>query len=312
MEAICEYVRLIAGIDGDVLRYELGNVAMSREQLFDIFVERPWPDVDVFALVDQKVESIVKRVGADAHEIYLTGPGNYRFDVATIKPYKGARNGLIKPHHWETVSRRLKEHWGAITVNGIEADDWIGIRGTEEGDNYTACSRDKDIRQTGACLHYSWPCGDTQPEKGPFRIDGLGEVYGTFKLYGAGPKQVKSWKLAGHGQAFFWGQLLCGDSVDNIPGCKGVGPGKIEGLFRHCKTDEDFFKACVYQYQRTYGSDWRTVLVENARLLYLIRDRTWLDIERIGNELNCKPNQLWDLPYDTSDYFFDSGNGSVP
>lgn len=300
---------MIAGIDGDVLRYELGNVAMAKEQLFDIFVERPWPDVDVHALVDQKMESIITAVGADAHEVYLTGPGNYRFDIATIKPYKGARVGLVKPHHWETVSRRLKDHWGAITLNGIEADDWLGIRGTEEGQNYTACSRDKDIRQTGDCWHYSWACGEYQPEKGPFRIDGLGEVSASFKLYGKGSKQTKSWKLEGFGQAFFWGQLLCGDSVDNIPGCPRVGPGSIQELFRDCVTDEDFFKACVYQYHRAYGSDWRVYLVENARLLYLIRDRSWLDIERVGNELNCKPNRLWDITYDTGNYFFGSSDG---
>lgn len=301
---------MIAGIDGDVLRYELGNVAMAKEQLFDIFVERPWPDCDVHELVDKRITSIIEKVGADAFEVYLTGPGNYRESVATIKPYKGQRVGLVKPYHWETVSRRLKEHWGAITVNGIEADDWLGVRGTEEGENYTACSRDKDIRQIGECRHYSWPCGENQPEVGPFTIDGLGVVGASFKLYGK-EKPTKSWKLTGHGNAFFWGQLLCGDSVDNIPGCKGVGPAAIPDLFRDCKTDEDYFKVCVYQYHRKYGNTWREVLVENARLLHLIRDRAWLDIQDAGSELNCKPNQLWDLPYDTSNYFYGSSPGGV-
>lgn len=297
------YSLLIAGIDGDVLRYELGNVAMAKEQLFDITVERPWPDIDVYALVDKRMQDIIETVGADAYEVYLTGPGNFRFDIATIKPYKGGRVGLEKPYHWETVSRRLKEHWGAITLNGIEADDWIAIRGTEEGLGYTACSRDKDIRQTTGCRHYSWPCGDNQPAVGPFEIDGLGEAIGVFRLSGKPDKPVKTWKLTGNGEAFFWGQLLVGDSVDNIPGCKGVGPGAINGLFGACRTDEDYFKVCVYQYHRKYGDDWQRNLTENARLLYLYRDRSWLDIERVGNELTCKPNKLWEIPYDYSDYF---------
>lgn len=301
---------MIAGIDGDVLRYELGNVAMSKEKIFDIEVTRPWPDVDVHALVDKRVTDIIQRVGADAFEVYLTGPGNYRFDIATIKPYKGGRVGLEKPYHWETVSKRLKEHWGAITVNGIEADDWLGIRGTEEGLNYTASSRDKDIRQVETCVHYSWPCGDSQPEVGPFRIEGMGECFGEARRYtNIHGKEVTNWKLKGHGPAFFWGQLLVGDSVDNIPGCKGVGPGAINGLFGGCRTDEDYFKVCVYAYQRAYGDKWPEYLIENARLLYLIRDRSWLDIERVGNELNCKPNKLWELPYDTSNYFHPTGDG---
>ena len=45
-------------------------------------------------------------------------------------------------------------------------------------------------------------------------------------------------------------------------------------------------------------------LTENARLLYLIRDRSWLDLEWVGNEVNCKPNKLWEIPYDTTNYFF--------
>jgi len=294
---------MIAGIDGDVLRYELGAVATSREQVFDIFVERPWPDADVNALVDQRIQSIIEAVGANAYEVYLTGPGNYRDWVATLRPYKGQRVGLQKPYHWETVSRRLKEHWGAVTFNGIEADDWLGVRGTEEGLNYTACSRDKDIRQIPDCNHYSWSCGENQPELGPFKVEGLGEVSASFKMYGK-DKKTKSWKLQGHGPKFLWGQLLCGDSVDNIGGCKGVGPGSIETLFQACETDEDYFKVCVYEYQKAYGDQWELHLTENARLLYLIRDRSWLDLEWVGNEVNCKPNKLWEIPYDTTNYFF--------
>lgn len=280
---------------------------MAKEQLFDITVMRPWPDIDVHKLVDKRVEDIIAACGATSHEIYLTGPGNYRMNVATIKPYKGTRVGLEKPHHWETVSRRLKDYWGAITVNGIEADDWLGVRGTEEGDNYTAASRDKDIRQIGECLHYSWACGVTQPEIPPYKVDGLGFVDAQWKMVGQ-KKPQKQWKLVGYGTAFLYGQLLTGDSVDNIPGCRGVGPSAIPDLFRECQTEEDYFKACVYQYHRVYGDSWRKYLTENFNLLYLIRDRSSLDIERVGNELNCKVNKLWEIPYDTSGYFFGAGD----
>lgn len=295
---------MICGIDGDVLRYELGNVAMAREAIFDTFVERPWADEDVNELVDGRITSIIQATGADAYEVYLTGPGNYRMDIATLKPYKGARVGLEKPYHWETVSRRLKEHWGAITFNGIEADDWLGIRGTEEGRNYTASSRDKDIRQTPECVHYSWPCGENQPAVGPFVVDGLGELTAEFRLYGKGDKKSKSWKIVGHGTRFLYGQLLVGDSVDNIGGVPKVGPVKAVELLRDCTTEEELFRQCVYQYHRVYGDNWASALTENMRLLFLIRDRSWLDLEFVGNEVNCKPNRLWEIPYDTSSYFF--------
>lgn len=299
----------IAGIDGDVLRYELGAVAMSKEPLFDIVVERPWPDVDVYELVDKRITEIIKSVGADQYEVYLTGPGNFRNDVATLKPYKGNRTGLEKPFHWETVSRRLKDFWGAITVNGIEADDFLALRGTEEGSNYAICSRDKDLRQVPECVHYSWPCGEHQPAVGPFVVEGLGQVGYDVRLYGV--KQQKQYKLKGHGLAFFYGQLLVGDSVDNIGGCPGVGPKKAVDLFGDFQSEEDLFRTCVFQYHRVYGEDWRAALEENARLLHLTRTRSELDLEPAGNEINCKVNKLWEIPYDPESYFYRSSNGDL-
>lgn len=295
----------IAGIDGDVLRYELGAVAMSKEELFDIIVERPWPDVDVYELVDKRITEIIKAVGATTFEVYLTGPGNYRNEVATLKPYKGNRTGLEKPYHWETVSRRLKEHWGAITVNGIEADDFLAVRGTEEGRNYAICSRDKDLRQTPECVHYSWPCGEHQPAVGPFVVEGLGEVSYEVRLYGV--KQQKQYKLKGHGKAFFYGQLLVGDGVDNIGGCPKVGPKKAIDLFGDFQSEEDLFRVCVLEYHKVYGDKWKEALEENARLLYLLRRRDHLDIVSEGNELNCTVNNLWEIPYDPEPYFYREG-----
>lgn len=300
---------MIAGIDGDVLRYELGAVAMAKEHLFDITVMKPWPDCDVYELVDKRITEIIETVGANSYEVYLTGPGNFRIELATIKPYKGQRNGLEKPYHWETVSRRLKEHWGAITVNGIEADDFLAVRGSEEGRDYAICSRDKDLRQVPDCVHYSWPCGETQPAVGPFVVDGVGEVSYEVREYGA--KKQKSYKLKGHGDAFFFGQLLVGDSVDNIQGCPGVGPKKAVDLLGDLQSPEELFRHCVYEYHRVYGEDWRDKLTENARLLYLTRNRATLDIISEGNELNCKVNQLWEIPYDTTEYFFGGSEEAI-
>lgn len=299
---------MIAAIDGDVLRYELGNVAMAKERIFEIDVMRPWPDCDVYELVDKRITEIIETTGALAYEVYLTGPGNFRNELATIKPYKGTRTGNEKPYHWETVSRRLKEHWGAITVNGIEADDFLALRGTEEGRGLTICSRDKDLRQVPDCVHYSWKCGEHQPAIGPFVVDGVGEVGYEVKIYGA--KQQKSYKLKGHGDAFFYGQLLVGDSVDNIQGCPGVGPKKAVDLLGDLRDPEALFRACVYEYHRVYGEGWREALEENARLLYLVRSRADLDIGTAGNELNCKMNKLWEIPYDTADYFFGRSEGA--
>jgi hypothetical protein len=288
--------------------YELGHVAASKEPLFDIEVTRPWPDADVKKLVDDKIESIIEATGATGLEVFLTGKGNFRNDLATIKPYKGQRVGLEKPYHWETVSQWLKDRYGATTLNGVEADDWLAIRGTEIGKNYTIASRDKDLRQVPECFHYAWACGDKQPEIGPFEVRGVGKVEAIKKVYGKKKPQV-SWKLSGHGDAFFYGQLLVGDSVDNIQGVPGVGPKKAAGLLENLDTPEELFKACFYEYHKVYGDDWEKYLVENARLLHLIRNRSWIEIEEAGDELYVTCKEQWEVPYDTKDFLL---SGRIP
>ncbi len=289
---------MIVGIDGDVLRYELGAVAMEKELVFDIEVIRPWPDADVRALVDDRIQHIMERTGATKVEIYLTGPGNFRNEIATIAPYKGNRQGLEKPYHWQTVSDYLIES-GAKVCCGIEADDALAMRGAALGPTqYTVASRDKDLRMT-PCRHYSWACGETQPEIGPFVVQGIGEVecHTRTRVNNKG-KTVHEHKMKGNGLKFFYGQLLTGDGVDNIKGCKGVGPKNAVDLILTAMTEKDLFNRVATQYGLKYGDDWKTVLEENARLLWLVQDRDWLEFESKGNELHCKVKTYWECPYE--------------
>jgi hypothetical protein len=284
---------LIVGIDGDVLRYELGAVAIEKEEVFGMTFEKPWPDNKVHALVDDRVKSIIEACGANEYELYLTGDGNFRFEIATIAPYKGQRSG-DKPYHWRTVGDRLKSHWGAKTVLGIEADDILAMRGTTEA-VYAIASRDKDLRQV-PCFHYSWKCGENQPERPLYKVDYLGEVDFEVKV---SPKGDKSYKLVGHGLRFFYGQMLTGDGVDNIKGCPRIGPKIASDELKFLTTEKELFTAVARKYQLVYGDDWKKYLEENARLLYLIRDYDWVTIEDLGdNSIKYSIKKLWETPYD--------------
>lgn len=295
---------MIVLIDGDVLRYELGAVAIAKEEMFGMVIEKPWSTEEVNELVDSKVQQIIERSGATEYEMYLTGPGNFRIAIATIAPYKGQRKG-DKPYHWETVSRRLKERWGAVEYCGIEADDIMAARATElqaqapEEDIVVVASRDKDLRQV-PCLHYSWACGDSQPERPTYRVSEVGVVGCDTYI---SPKGDKSYKLTGNGMRFFYGQLLTGDSVDNIKGCPRVGPKLATDALAFCNTEEELFNTCVPFYVKVYGDDWKRHLLENARLLFLIRDRSWFteEVESPG-VIRCFLTKLWELPYDYRGY----------
>lgn len=287
---------MTVGIDGDVLRYELGAVAMEKEEVFGITVERPWPSSDVYELVDQRIQSIIERSGESEFEIYVTGPGNFRFDIATIRPYKGNRSAVQKPYHWGTVSDRLLLHWGARVVEGIEADDALALAATEAtraGLRYVIASRDKDLRQV-PCLHYSWACGESQPEKPVYGVEGLGEI----ELVTVQHPKSKSHKVVGNGIRFFYSQMLTGDTVDNIQGCPRVGPVEAVKLLQNLETEQEMFLTVAWQYRLKYGDGWKAALEENARLLWLIQSPDWVSVEEADGVIKYKVNQYWEVPTD--------------
>lgn len=277
---------MIVGIDGDVLRYELGAVATDKDVIFDEVIERPWSTTKVHKLVDERVASIIERSGASEVEVYLTGAFNFRIALATIAPYKGNRVG-DKPYHWETVSRRLIDRWNAKVVLGIEADDMLAIRCSETlFGEYIIASRDKDLRQVTG-LHYSWQCGDSQPEKPTYEVNGAGFI--DYKKVPSG-----GYSLTGHGYKFFYAQLLVGDGIDNIKGCPRMGPKKTVELLGGLDDEKELLEQCFFKYQQHYD-DPKAALVENARLLYLIRDRSWLTEEKINDtETMYHLKQFWE------------------
>jgi len=69
--------------------------------------------------------------------------------------------------------------------------------------------------------------------------------------------------------------LLTGDTADNIPGVKGVGPKKAEKAYEGCTNEEEYFDAALKMYDGDLDA-----LVENARLLWLRR----------------KPEEMWEPP----------------
>lgn len=295
------------GIDGDVLRYELGAVAVEKTEVFGVTTERPWPSVDVDELVDVRIKSIIERTGCNEYEVFLTGPGNFRFDIATIAPYKGNRDGLEKPYHWQTVSDRLLSHWGARVVEGVEADDALAIKGqwhTSKGRGYVIASRDKDLRMV-PCSHYSWACGENQPEIPVYTVEGVGEIeLKTREYVNIHGKTVKVNKVLGYGLKFFYAQLLTGDTVDNIKGCPRVGPVEAVKVLQNLSTEAEMLDAVSNLYHLRCGEKWREYITENARLLWLIQDPLWVDIEETEGVLKFKLNKLWELPdgYDLAKY----------
>jgi len=171
-------------------------------------------------------------LGVDAF-FYLTGSTNYRFEVATIKPYKGKRGE--KPVHLKATRDQLETRWLAEVVEGQEADDALGIKATELNGNCTIVSIDKDLLMI-PCTHYNFV--------------------------------KKEWTEVSQeqGDYFFYKQLLTGDQVDNIQGVQGIGPKKAEKAYEGCTTVQEMYAKALEMYNGDADE-----LLENARLLWLRR-----------------------------------------
>lgn len=166
-------------------------------------------------------------------ELFLTGKGNFRNDVAVTAPYKGNRKSE-KPTHYHLLREYLVLSWGAHVVEGMEADDMLAIRATELGDDSVIVTLDKDLNQVVG-WHYNFV------------------------------KKETTYITKPQGLLHFYTQFLTGDSVDNIKGVHGIGPKKALKLLED-KTEAEMWDVVVEHlgYDRA---------VENGHLLYMLRTR---------------------------------------
>lgn len=255
-------------IDGDLPAYE----AASAADMVDEGHERRSIDW-TFEYVDNLIEFICKECGVEPPTyIFLTGKDNFRYDVATVKPYKGNRKDQEKPFYLPSVRKYLETKWGAVVVDGMEADDALCITaGDYKPEEVIIASRDKDLRQF-PCVHYSWECGK-QPSFGPELIDQLGYLKPTFskRLLKNGEPSKSIDKLSGGGMKWFYAQCITGDAVDNIPGLEGKGASYAYNILNEQETEEDCKEAVLEAYKQKYGEDYKTRFTEQATLLWMCR-----------------------------------------
>jgi len=182
------------------------------------------------------------------YKVYLDGEGNFRNDVATIKPYKGNRK-QPKPLHYQAIRQYLIDHQRAIVVPVLENDDMLSIIQYKEylevGDDWDKCKKvivtiDKDGLNTPG-----WMFNPDKDEK---------------------PRFVSELEAARN----FFCQLVTGDPVDNIQGVPGRSK-KCKACASISKMDipREMYEAALAEY--TGAGLGLPELQENAKLLWMLR-----------------------------------------
>ncbi|CAH9016157.1 putative phosphodiesterase [Vibrio phage 275E43-1] len=230
--------------DFDLWLYDIGFGCQIGEDIlpFDFVKSR----------IDDRMENIIEQLGLVAVEGYTTGSGNFRYDIAKQAPYKGTRVNTRKPFHFKNIENYLCFRWNCKILHGIEADDMLAVRQKQLGSKSIIISRDKDLRMVDG-WHFGYECGK-QGEFGPMLVHGIGEI----------DNKGKGW-----GIKFFWAQMLMGDSTDNILGCRNRGKVFAFKQLNHLDTEEEMALAVSKCYYDVYGTEWKSVMLEQGRLLWM-------------------------------------------
>jgi DNA polymerase-1 len=194
--------------------------------------------------------------------MHLTSAGSdkgSRYEMAFTKPYQGQRRGGSKPRlhaplrAWLEAGPTICPNMQYSISTHAEADDTIGCGALADlgaGRTPYILTKDKDLRMIPG-VHVNWDTG-ARVVLGPdvFSLVDGGRTYGT---------------------AFFWEQMLSGDTVDNIRGIPGTGPERAVGILKHVGMDSTAFSTVLEQYRQKFGDAARSLFCESAALLWIRR-----------------------------------------
>lgn len=182
------------------------------------------------ARANTMIEEILNDVGADEFKIYLSGKDNFRYKI--YPEYKANRLDQTRPQWEKETKEYLEREWGAITVNGCEADDYLGWHGMEGRPWTIICTIDKDLDQIPG-RHYNFVT------KEHYVISESG------------------------GLRNFYYQCLVGDTADGVKGVPNIGPKKANRILGCCESSRELFAAV----REAYGYD--PAFKMNAQVLWI-------------------------------------------
>ena len=191
-------------LDGDMLIYRAAASVQTVVDLDDGLGALPMANTQAaVARAVELVTSWTKNAGCKESVLVLSSVKSDSFRHKLWKPYKEGRGE--KPVAYHAVREAVSMEYETLSVQGLEADDLMGIMATAEPDTHVIVSGDKDMLTVPARVY------------NPLR-DG---------------KPVKISKTVA--DQLWLKQTMVGDAIDNYPGIPGMGPTFAQALLTEPK-----------------------------------------------------------------------------
>jgi len=207
-----------------------------------------------------KMDLILDRIGGKAEntELHFTSGKNFRYDLLkdafpdSPEMWYKANRGKRKPPPVGLVEVKegLKDHFNSMYHMEVEADDFVVMRKKQLKENCILCIVDKDIYKN------TYDYG--QPHWNYYEAPWL-----------KNPISMRWVEMTEEGAIFNqYLQAITGDSSDNIPGLKGIGPAKAKKFIEEGMSEEElwFGLETAYLQHCKYG-DGTEMAILNMRLV---------------------------------------------
>lgn len=218
--------------------------------------QTPEPVENCLHLLKIKINAILEHMGGARGVGVLGGSGNFRLALPTPEIYKGNREDTVRPLLLAETRAYVQRKYGAVVIDGIEADDYLTMKQYEGWLHYKktgkfnqiVASFDKDQVQCPGLIFNTMRDSTERDWKHPLPWlidDSMGEIW------------MEGGKVKGWGKKFFGYQMLFGDQSDNVKpyqNFEGIRFGETSAfkIISPCHDDKTMWQAIVNQYKEWF------------------------------------------------------------
>jgi len=223
-------------IDADILLFKASAHSEKPIEWTEGFWTMHGFEDDALLYFNNRLTEWKDRFETEKVTLCLTDTENWRKEV--LPSYKAHRKATRKPLILPVVRQKLIDNYDAVIWDTLEADDVLGILGTEPTDeNRIIISEDKDLK-TIPCSLYN-PEHKTLTENSEFQAD--------------------YWHMF---------QTLVGDATDGYSGCPTIGPVAATKLLGFCSDQTAMWDLVTSTYRKKgLGEEEALIQARVARIL---------------------------------------------